>query len=360
MHIMKKNKSLLFLIAALPFAGCSTELEVNAPYEDITVVYGLMDASEPIQYIKINKAFLGEGDALVYAQIPDSNEYSGEAIEHARVHRVEDGQITATFDLQDTVIDRDPGVFYSPHRLYYFLETFIDTINAGQPYAQPIYLDQNAEYELDLKVKGSQLSARTTVVNNFTFHSVTLAAAVTFRNSAGYTPYTFRWNSGLDGKRYEASWRFHYSEVSGSDTIRKSIEQRIGQVTATNSQSSQGMELVIQGEDFFRTVGERVAAQSSNNVSQRIFTGLEFVIAVANDEFHTILTLSEPISGIVEERPAYSNVQNGHGIFASRFSGSIMKELNSFSGIELRNGTYTGDLLFCVDYPDDGVPIMCD
>ena len=345
MHIMKKNKSLLFLIAALTFAGCSTELEVNAPYEDITVVYGLMDASEPIQYIKINKAFLGEGDALVYAQIPDSNEYSGEAIEHARVHRVEDGQITATFDLQDTVIDRDPGVFYSPHRLYYFLDEAIPIL-VGQDTSYFLYLRQDAEYELDLKVKGKDLNARSTIVNTFNFTGPTFVNPVAFRSASGYVPYTIRWNSARDGKRYEISWRFNYSEVSGGDTIYKSIEQRLGQQTVTNSQTPQGMELTMQGEDFYRLLGERIAANSSANVSDRIFHDLEFVITVANDEFHTVLTLSEPVSGIVEERPSYSNVENGHGIFASRYTRTISKDLNTNSLVELRTGQYTGNLLF--------------
>ena len=295
--------------------------------------------------MKINKAFLGEGDALVYAQIPDSNEYSGEAIEHAQVHRVEGGQITATFQLQDTVIDRDPGLFYSPHRLYYFQDEMI-IINPGQPFADTMYLDPEAEYELDLKVKGKDLNARTTIVNHFNFTGPTFISPVSFRSASSYVPYTIRWNSARDGKRYEISWRFNYSEVSNGDTINKSIEQRLGQQTVTNSQSTQGMELTIQGEDFYRALGERIVANSSANVSDRIFRDLEFVITVANDEFHTVLTLSEPVSGIVEERPAYSNVENGHGVFASRYTQTISKDLQTNSLIELRTGQYTGNLLF--------------
>jgi hypothetical protein len=80
-----KRTAITFGLAAT-LCGCSSELDINAPYKDITIVYGLLDSRDPIQFIKVNKAFLGEGDAYVFAQIPDSNEW-GDAVGYARVHR---------------------------------------------------------------------------------------------------------------------------------------------------------------------------------------------------------------------------------------------------------------------------------
>ena len=88
----------LFAIACV-FAGCSTDLDINAPYKNVTVVYGLLDQRQEVQYVKINKAYLGEGDALVYAQIADSNEWADGDITVARVHRVLNGTRVGTFDL---------------------------------------------------------------------------------------------------------------------------------------------------------------------------------------------------------------------------------------------------------------------
>jgi hypothetical protein len=108
-----KRTAITFGLAAT-LCGCSSELDINAPYKDITIVYGLLDSRDPIQFIKVNKAFLGEGDAYVFAQIPDSNEW-GDAVGYARVHRKLNGQVVATFDLRDTLItNREPGDFYSP------------------------------------------------------------------------------------------------------------------------------------------------------------------------------------------------------------------------------------------------------
>src|SRR6188768_905082 len=124
-------KHLLYLsIAIATLAGCSTELDINAPYKDITVVYGLLNMRDSVHYVKINKAFLGEGDAYVYAQIPDSNEWEDGAITTARMHRLENGERTEAFELTPTTItDREPGIFYSPNqKVYTFRETFTDEI----------------------------------------------------------------------------------------------------------------------------------------------------------------------------------------------------------------------------------------
>ncbi len=51
------------------FSACSTKLDVTGNYKETMVVYGLLDQSQPKQYIKVNKAFLGEGNAFSYAQV---------------------------------------------------------------------------------------------------------------------------------------------------------------------------------------------------------------------------------------------------------------------------------------------------
>ena len=66
-----KKKYLIFSVFFLVFPSCETEFDVHAAWEEITVVYGLLDQSNDRQYIKINKAYLGAGDALQIANIAD-------------------------------------------------------------------------------------------------------------------------------------------------------------------------------------------------------------------------------------------------------------------------------------------------
>ena len=67
-----KKIFLIFSVFLLVFPSCETDFDVYAAWEEITVVYGLLDQNQDRQYIKINKAYLGSADALQIAQITDS------------------------------------------------------------------------------------------------------------------------------------------------------------------------------------------------------------------------------------------------------------------------------------------------
>ena len=45
-------------------------------WQELMVVHGILDQSQGEQFVRINKAFLGEQDALVMASISDSSNYN--------------------------------------------------------------------------------------------------------------------------------------------------------------------------------------------------------------------------------------------------------------------------------------------
>ena len=69
-----KKIYLLVSVFTIIFISCDTDFDVNAEWEEVTVVYGLLDAGDDnkTQQIKISKAFLGKMDALQMAQYADS------------------------------------------------------------------------------------------------------------------------------------------------------------------------------------------------------------------------------------------------------------------------------------------------
>lgn len=347
------------LLAASLLASCSTELDINEPYKDITVVYGLLNQRDSIHYIKINKAFLGEGDALAMAQVQDSSEYPAEAIAFAKVYREDQyGNILDSFPLIDTIAqNREPGTFYSPvHELYYF-RTPLDTIILGNR----MYLDQDAFYRLRLQINNKNVSSKTPITNDFKVDAVDQdtvnnAARVGLRNQSGtdYSEYEFNWISRADCKRFVVSWRLRYDEVTGTDTVHKAIEQIIG--TKVSSFVNEEMAIRLSGVTFFSTVAARIKAESGwQNADKRIFRGLDFPVTVANEDFHTYLTLTEPVTGIVNDRPAYSNLENAIGVWGSRYTKTVRgKRLSTTSFSELIDGPYTADLRFCS--PQDAFP----
>ena len=68
---MKKFIALFITITFL--TGCSNDFDLTENWQDITVAYGLLDQSQPVQYIRVEKAFLDPStSALTIAQISDS------------------------------------------------------------------------------------------------------------------------------------------------------------------------------------------------------------------------------------------------------------------------------------------------
>ncbi|MBK6752569.1 MAG: DUF4249 family protein [Flavobacteriales bacterium] len=340
-------RALAILTTCIFLGGCSTDLELTAPYQDITVVYGLIskNANDGVNeqtrhYLKINKAFLGDGDALVYALVPDSSEYTDESLPQQDRY-VEDIDNGAQYPLIDTLMPRDPGIFNSPlHKMYYFDAS----------------LDQDHSYKVVVRVKGSTIEATTPVVNNISYVSGFLSENGTNRlnlfQGGEYKVIDMKYRSGADGKRFDVFFRVRYAEDRGNGDIREeNYRYKIGTTTSSSVSGNEELQLPVNGLTFFETLVSMMENDAS--INRRIFRGLDIEFEVADIELTTYLRLTEPISGIVEERPEYTNITNGYGLFASRhFQTSRHIRLGPDTYVELVEGAATsglGDLNFCVD-----------
>lgn len=366
-------RHLLLFLAAATVAGCSTDLEINAPYKNVTVVTGLLNMRDSVHFVKINKAFLGEGDAFVYAAIRDSNEYRDEDITLKVVERLSsNGQVLNSYMLQDTVITgREPGDFYYPEQKVYYFNTPEDVLlPSGNPQISsgPTYLYQGGQYRIRLTVKGKDISANTQISSDVRIDQVdqdTLNnnSAINFMNAtgSGYGIYEFNWNSSISGvpwtnRRFEVNLYFKYDEVRDGVSQRVVKTRKLGTVIA--SSSAQPLAVTLPGETFFSWL--RNSIPNDPSVDRRIFRGIDIRVDAANQDFHTYLTLTEPISSIVEDRPSYSNVEGAYGLWASRYYKNVInKRLSAASLNELINGPYTATLGFCSGF-NVGPPYGCD
>ena len=70
-----KTLRFLFMLSLPVFflEACEEDFDITASYKDVTVVYGLLDLGDDTTYLRINKAFLGDGNALLMAQVEDSS-----------------------------------------------------------------------------------------------------------------------------------------------------------------------------------------------------------------------------------------------------------------------------------------------
>ena len=113
------------------------------------------------------------------------------------------------------------------------------------------------------------------------------------------------------------------------------------------------MTQVINGSEFYQQMALNIKPMEdvSDIVKHRKFLYIKFYLSVAGDELNTYLEVNEPATGIIQEKPEYTNVINGIGIFSTRIKtySQFQKELNTSSDVELYSGTYTSNLGFCAN-----------
>lgn len=313
-----KIKNLLFLILPILFS-CETDFDVNANWKDVTIVYGLIDPNNEDQLIKINKAYLGQGDAIQMASISDSTNYDPSNL-IVKIHRVRE-QVFNTYDtlstvvLTDTVLDKDDGLFSTDDNIIYTFKKPSSFYNTNSIYVLEI---------LNLS-SGQKVTSETEIINSFSFESLNpsfewglyngeLADSLRFRTK------NIEWQNSNNGVIYQLDILINYLESGIVNSL--SWSQPIVEYSSGN------MSLKIKGDQFFQFLENNL----DNNTTKQ-FLNLDLVMTIGAQDLKTYIDVNQPFSGIVQERPVFSNIDNGVGLFSSRYTYDDIK------GIELTNST---------------------
>ena len=159
-----KNIYLILGVYTMLFSACETDFDVNAEWEETTVVFGLLDASDEnqLQKIKISKAFLGNMDAYQMAQYSDSINYGVDELD-VKIYKWDFNQIEDSVELIAVPTYRDGEIFYDSIIVYQF-----DNVNS--------FLQKGYEYDLVVKnnKSGNLVSSRTKIVTGFDFDNILL------------------------------------------------------------------------------------------------------------------------------------------------------------------------------------------
>ncbi|MCK9448291.1 MAG: hypothetical protein M0Q41_04855 [Bacteroidales bacterium] len=288
----------LFFSLLLFFSACSTDVDNYADYKDVTIVYGLLETDKDTTYIKITKAFLGPGNALVFAQNPDSSNYSGK-LDVKLIGKQNSNTLPAITLDTITIKNKQAGdsIFYFPEQKLYYTTA-------------PIYAD--AQYTLEIN-KGSEIiRAQTVAVKDFSVLKPNNRI-----NFAATTTVAIQWNTAENGKRYEVQLVFYYDELhqGTSDTIHQSMTWKMGTKTADRLDGTEKLEINYLGEAFY----SRLNSELKHDPNIRRFAGpVDLIISCAGDELNTYIDVNAPSNSIIQEIPEYTNIENGYGIFSSR------------------------------------------
>jgi len=354
---MKKFSLTFFTISlfATLFTACREEIVVEYDFKETPVIYCLLNQSDSIHYVKINRGFIGPGNALSFAQIADSNYF--ENVE-ATVEEVIGSTVTRTWVLDDTLLNNKDtnGVFFAPEQKVYYFSTI-----GAQP------LNQEAIYRLKVDINDGKVkvTGETRLIKDLAVSSSLNQqnAQLKFAREEGeFLNSSITYSAGTAAFS-NTTLEITISEHRGSDVTYITIPWNLGE----KEPSSGFFESPTFGQAFYDIIAKNVTNDPS--ITRRQFEKLSAVLTGGSIDLQNYILVNKPSSSLSQTKATYTNlkVTDGYkviGLFSARHAKRIDKPfyignnanircIDQNSTRELCQGSITGHLLFCSQHPGD-------
>lgn len=364
MHSMKHYFVIftLFLVSGIVFTSCSDDIDLVGDHVETAVVYGLLDKADTVHFIKINRAFIGPGNSLEIAQIPDSSYFDQV---DATITEVVNGSNARVWTLQDTLIENKDteGIFYAPtQKVYYF------TTSSSAP------LLSDATYKLNISINGGEfeVNSETQLVSGVVSSTVE-QQSFQFKfadNPGSYVPTGITLSTG-NSYVMNTQIEIKIQERIGTTYSFKTFRWNLGEGEVAPSSTKT---FTANGKTFYELIRDNITINPL--IDQRRLYSMKVITVGGAEELYNYMTVNQPSSSLAQSKPTYTNLSatNGKrviGIFSSRQTWSkekfflnpdnpIVRMINSKSTNELCSGPITGDYFFCSSHPGDiGTSIEC-
>ncbi|RMF24537.1 MAG: DUF4249 family protein [Bacteroidetes bacterium] len=326
--------ALLFGVLSTAWFGCDNDLELTADWQDIPIVYGLLDINDPVHFIRLEKAFLDpQTSALTIAQIPDSLYYESATVQ---LERLSDGSVFTLQRVDGTTIGlpKEEGIFASePNYLY-----MIDSASIDLQPGEEIRLLINRGDEKPL------VTATTTIVPKLEPRRPVEGTNINF----DYVLNTrIRWDSPDEAKIFDVVLYLNILEFPKNDPSQQT-ERRLKWELARGLvfEANELTDIEFPGLEFYLFLQKNL--EEDDGIS-RVFQGIDIEVTAAGQELKDFIRVIQANTGITasQEVPTFTNLSEGRGIFSSR---SVLRvngiQLSGTSRDSLRNGIHTKDLNF--------------
>ncbi|MCR5660039.1 MAG: DUF4249 family protein [Bacteroidales bacterium] len=334
---MKKLFLSLSLLACITFFNaCSTNVELYADYKDIPIVYGLIDATKDINYVRINRAFSSSNDHHINAHevalIADSCNYPGKLDARIIEYRTGFGnQYVPTgrvFVLDTmTIHDKDTGVFYAPHQKVYYTNEPINVNTNGSRY----------KYRLVINKDNDSITAETGVVGGGDFRIITAKADFAANPQPINSTSRISFKTADNAVFYDIKMAFHYKEKRGDVWEDKQVNWNFGSksLDELNYDDQQKCYYVTYQDISLFTLLEDAIGNDLNVTRAFDLNPIEIMIAAGGDELYNYIQVNAMAGGLSQTVPDYTNVTGGYGVFSSRINKTKSISLTSRAQVDL-------------------------
>jgi hypothetical protein len=298
--------------------SCKNELDVNGNLTSKIAVYGLLSYGDSAHYLKIYKTFLTEDNIYIAAQNPD-NYLLYDSIDVFLIETYNGSYRILQF-VTTTEIPKDSGIFTNPQN----------------PTKQVLYVNRDvlnplASYELQIKNKytGKLMAGSSTGIVFPNSYGTPEYSTNPLRITQG-TDLNFTANNGSlkinlgvsNAYRFEAYYHFYYWEktsVTATDSVLLGpITINVGRISLKNDSTSFSLNWSPYSS-FFNTLNQKIPQLDVNNTTIRRTGPVHLFVWAAGLDYSNYIANNSTSYSIVEERPTVTNINNGIGLFSTRY-----------------------------------------
>ena len=348
------NGKLLILSALcflLAFSACNSDFDVNDKWRDAPVVFCVLDQSQDMQYVKVNKCFLGKLPASEMASVSDSLFYDCDVL--VKLNRKQGNSVLKTWNFRKVdSIPKESGYFANDK----------NSIWVGTPDISSDYI-----YELDVNIDNGRIIAKgeTNVVEGVKIKTPD-ARAPKVELAKYNNDFSIVYTMGKNSNLVQTCVYFHYLEVKNTgDTVPKTIEVFNNTEYKVNVSPYTNVEQAFSVASFYSSIVAQINADDetvvkrlvrmnpdSNNKNQ----SLTFSVTSSDENMYTYIQVTKPSGGIAQDRPIFTNIYidpesrlnnaTAYGLIASRYTESLAKAVGSETLDSLARGIHTKNLKF--------------
>lgn len=308
---MYPSRLILFLSLFITQMGCSTDFDIAAPHEDITVVYGLLNMTDTAHYVSVRKAFVDNKNALEMAQVADSSYYS-----NISVRLVETDKTTVLDEVILHIVDlnnegypkKEEGIFFSnPNYVYKFKKQ----LNTKSLYRLVVTNNNTGRIDSSKEFKVVDATRASTEAPEFAY--------ISFHSNNPETAFKISDKTPVNAEYMRGGFTFHYTD---SNTLTKQKIKKEVTLFYGNMVSEEGevFRLKIFDIDIRAAMVEKMGPAPEN--INRLMDSCEVWYCAGGKEltkYMTIETVQKQFITSDMVKPKYTNMLGGkaHGIISS-------------------------------------------
>ncbi|HLP50400.1 MAG TPA: hypothetical protein VK154_05915 [Chitinophagales bacterium] len=332
---MKLIYAFISALVITSFAGCKQDFDITADYQEIPVVYGLLNQQDAVHYIRIQKGYLIDGDARLATGITDSIYYPDVLTVSLVGYNAQGAKVDSfTFERVDgndpsIGLVKDSGLFAnSPAWLYRSSRPLLDTrtyrlvvTNTSNGYTFKSKTIDNSDIKLikDFAVNFPNYGSRLNLVNN--------------------NAQNINWNDAENAAIYDVTIRFFYTEYRASDNSfykNDSIDVPYFRSFAPDLTSSANNRIEFTSDAFLTYLAAHITSDIEVVREFNVNKGMQFRFACGGNELYKYIDSRQAQGGLSanEALSPYTNIDGGVGLISSRYFKQVDSVLLSPLGLD--------------------------